>query len=288
MADGGVTIIKKKKVVAGGGHHGGAWKVAYADFVTAMMAFFLLMWLLNATTENQKKGLADYFSPSIPVHKTSGGGDGPFTGDSVFSEEVMPQTGRGARDRSPTEERQAAGESGTSSEDEANDSTQPSESLGSAATQEDAQFELLQGMLLASSGESDQENLILQHIRTRVTDEGLVIELIDQPGDPLFEEGSDTPTEKMRGILSIIARVAMAVTNKVALAGHSFGSTGEDADSMNWQLSTNRVQQARMILLENGFDPMRVARVTGKADRDVAFDDPMDARNNRIEVILLR
>lgn len=288
MADGGVTIIKKKKVVAGGGHHGGAWKVAYADFVTAMMAFFLLMWLLNATTENQKKGLADYFSPSIPVHKTSGGGDGPFTGDSVFSEEVMPQTGRGARDRSPTSEQQAAGESGTSSEDVANDSTQPSESLGSAATQEDAEFELLQGMLLASSGESDEENLILQHIRTRVTDEGLVIELIDQPGDPLFEEGSDTPTEKMRGILSIIARVAMAVTNQVALAGHSYGSVGADADAINWQLSTNRVQQARVILLENGFDPARVARVTGKADRDAAFDDPADPRNNRIEVILLR
>src|SRR6056297_4332044 len=90
------VIIKRKKVTGGDGHHGGAWRVAYADFVTAMMAFFLLMWLLNATTEDQRKGLADYFSPSIPVHTTAGGGSGPFGGSSVTSEDVMAQTGTGA------------------------------------------------------------------------------------------------------------------------------------------------------------------------------------------------
>ena len=77
-------IIKRKKVIQGGGHHGGAWKVAYADFVTAMMAFFMLMWLLNATTEKQRKGIADYFNPTIPINRVSGGGDGAFGGDSVF------------------------------------------------------------------------------------------------------------------------------------------------------------------------------------------------------------
>ncbi|MEY4871299.1 MAG: hypothetical protein RLZZ563_629, partial [Pseudomonadota bacterium] len=89
------VIIKRKKVIAGGGHHGGAWKVAYADFVTAMMAFFMLMWLLNATTEKQRKGLADYFSPTIPVNRISGGGDGSFGGDSVLSEQTMAQNGTG-------------------------------------------------------------------------------------------------------------------------------------------------------------------------------------------------
>ena len=78
-------IIKRKKKVSGGdGHHGGAWKVAYADFVTAMMAFFMMMWLLNATTEQQRKGIADYFSPTIPITRISGGGDGSFGGESVF------------------------------------------------------------------------------------------------------------------------------------------------------------------------------------------------------------
>ena len=72
------VIIKRKKKVVGGGHHGGAWKVAYADFVTAMMAFFMMMWLLNATTEQQRQGLADYFSPTIPINRVSGGGDGSF------------------------------------------------------------------------------------------------------------------------------------------------------------------------------------------------------------------
>jgi len=88
-------IIKRKKVVGGGGHHGGAWKVAYADFVTAMMAFFLLMWLLNATTEQQRKGLADYFSPTIPVNRISGGGEGLFGGTSLMSDDTMVQDGTG-------------------------------------------------------------------------------------------------------------------------------------------------------------------------------------------------
>ncbi len=89
------VIIKRKKIVAAEGHHGGAWKVAYADFVTAMMAFFLLMWLLNATTEKQRKGIADYFNPNIPINRISGGGDGMFSGDSVFSKDTLANSGTG-------------------------------------------------------------------------------------------------------------------------------------------------------------------------------------------------
>src|SRR6056297_1371659 len=90
------VIIKRKKVIVAGGHHGGAWKVAYADFVTAMMAFFLLMWLLGATNEKQRKGIADYFNPTIPINKVSGGGDGAFGGDSVFTEATLADQGTGA------------------------------------------------------------------------------------------------------------------------------------------------------------------------------------------------
>ena len=106
------VIIKRKKVVKGGGHHGGAWKVAYADFVTAMMAFFMLMWLLNATTEQQRKGLADYFSPTIPIVRISGGGNGAFGGDSIFSEMTLPQTATGASNKNPTAADQARGATG--------------------------------------------------------------------------------------------------------------------------------------------------------------------------------
>ena len=104
-------IIKRKKIVAGG-HHGGAWKVAYADFVTAMMAFFMLMWLLNATTEKQRKGIADYFNPTIPVNRVSGGGDGAFGGDSIFSEDTLVHNGTGASQSRAMRERQARGVSG--------------------------------------------------------------------------------------------------------------------------------------------------------------------------------
>ncbi|MBF9025355.1 hypothetical protein HKCCD6035_07330 [Rhodobacterales bacterium HKCCD6035] len=90
-------IIKRKKVVGGDGHHGGAWKVAYADFVTAMMAFFMLMWLLNATTEQQRKGIADYFSPNVPIARISGGGESAFGGESPFSELSVAQNDRAAR-----------------------------------------------------------------------------------------------------------------------------------------------------------------------------------------------
>ena len=102
-------IIKRKKVVAADGHHGGAWKVAYADFVTAMMAFFLLMWLLNATTEKQRKGIADYFSPTIAMARVSGGGDGALGGSSVFSENTLPRVGTGATSLRPTEGNAARG-----------------------------------------------------------------------------------------------------------------------------------------------------------------------------------
>ena len=92
------TIIKRKKVISGDGHHGGAWKVAYADFVTAMMAFFMMMWLLSATTETQRHGLADYFSPSILLSRQSAGSDGVLSGATLFPQDTMTQSGIGAFD----------------------------------------------------------------------------------------------------------------------------------------------------------------------------------------------
>lgn len=112
QANAAPVIIKRKKVIKGGGHHGGAWKVAYADFVTAMMAFFMLMWLLNATTEQQRKGIADYFSPTIPINRVSGGGNGAFGGDSVFSEETLPKNGIGGTMARSTPEENSRGETG--------------------------------------------------------------------------------------------------------------------------------------------------------------------------------
>ncbi len=269
------VIIKRKKVVSGGGHHGGAWKVAYADFVTAMMAFFLLMWLLNATTEKQRKGISDYFNPTIPVNRISGGGDGAFGGNSVFSEETMAQTGTGAMDR----------KAATASADQAG------EDAGKGAAGEGrAQSELqdVEKALLARGGESNTMERLLRHVVTKVTDEGLVIEIFDLPGAPLFATDTAEPTSVAVAIADLLAEVLNLTTNEIAVSGHLRAHPVTLIDNPVWDLSALRAQETRMMLETSGIDPARVQRISGYADRKPAVADPAAERNNRIEVILLR
>ena len=266
---GGVTIIKRKKVVAGGGHHGGAWKVAYADFVTAMMAFFLLMWLLNATTEEQRKGLADYFSPSIPVHKTSGGGDGPFGGSSVTAEMTMAQNGTGATKERPSSQDQSRGATGT-------------------RDKEDRALEEVVQALQSLGGESDVANELLEHVRTKLTDKGLVIEIFELPDSPLFTGEDDQPTEKFVALMDMIAKVSGMVTNDMALTSHLSVEPLKDLSYNGWQRSADRSLTARSVLLRAGVVAERFSEVTGKADKYPAEEDPFDVRNRRLEVTLLR
>jgi chemotaxis protein MotB len=271
------VIIKRKKIIAGGGHHGGAWKVAYADFVTAMMAFFLLMWLLNATTEQQRKGIADYFSPTLPVNRISGGGDGAFGGDSVFSEETLAQNGIGATSTYTSDSRQARGDLGLS--------TDKSEAQQRAV--EDAAYARVADMLTASGGESLVSDDILQHIRTRVTDEGLVIELFDVGESVLFTERAQS-THLLEDLAALIARVSQLVENDMAIEAYLSARPVTLIDNPVWDVSSARSNRMRMLLEEDGIAPARVKRVTGHADRSPAVEDPMAPRNNRLEVILLR
>ena len=161
MSGNAPVIIKRKKVIQGGGHHGGAWKVAYADFVTAMMAFFMLMWLLNATTEQQRKGIADYFSPTIPINRISGGGDGMFGGDDIFSQAMQARSGNG----------------GIEAEAEGDAASKAAEVAG---------LQNIEEVLLGQGGESALAQQALRHIVTRVTDEGLIIEVDLPPEAPSF------------------------------------------------------------------------------------------------------
>ncbi|WP_421702036.1 OmpA/MotB family protein [Aliiroseovarius sp.] len=264
-------IIKKVKKGGGDGHHGGAWKVAYADFVTAMMAFFMLMWLLNATTEKQRKGIADYFSPTIPVNRVSGGGDGSFGGDSVFTEETLAQTGHGGLPRHPG----ASGE-GTSAGD------------SGAEAAETAMLEEVEEMLTGQAGESMLGDKAMRHIVTQVTDEGLVIELFDLAGEPLFEDGTAVPMPVLAELAGMMARVFALVSNDVALGGHVRAQPIVVAENPSWDLSAERAAMMRKLLETEGFASDRVQRVTGHADRDPAARNPMAVRNNRIELILLR
>ncbi len=264
------VVIKRKKVIAGGGHHGGAWKVAYADFVTAMMAFFMLMWLLNATTEKQRKGLADYFNPTIPVNRISGGGEGAFGGDSVFAEETLAHNGTGASNLHPTEAEAARGDS------------------GEAVPSPEAQKAEVDAMLAARGGESMTMERALRHVVTRVTDQGLVIEVFDLPGAPLFDAETAAPNPVMAEIAAVLAEVMALATNGIAVEGHVRALPVIRIDAPAWALSAARAQAVRAALEAAGTPPARMRRVTGHADRRPATPDPAAARNNRLEVILLR
>ena len=262
-------VIRRKKVVEGG-HHGGAWKVAYADFVTAMMAFFLLMWLLNATTEDQRKGLADYFSPSIPVHRTSGGGSGPFGGTSSSSEKVVAQDGTGAEDSHPVQQHQSVGESGVDATEEKRD---PLEGIAEA--------------LLAQAGESEIADRLLEHVRLRRSDEGLVIELYELPASPLFDGETAQPLPRLVELIGVVGSVAVGVTNSIAVDNHvNTAAIGRPA-APGWDLTAQRALAARRLLADQGIAPKRFARVAGEADRAPGFPDPRDPRNRRTEIILL-
>ena len=263
-------IIKRKKVVAGGGHHGGAWKVAYADFVTAMMAFFLLMWLLNATTEKQRKGLADFFNPTIPINRVSGGGAGMFGGDSVYSEEEMAQNGSGASQILPTEVDRARGDAGR----------------GDTGMKE--QQSNIDELLRARGGESMTMQNALRHVVTRVTDEGLVIEVFDLPEVPLFDGDTSLPRPVMRDIAWVLADVLALTKNGLAVSGHVRTYPVTLKNNPVWDLSAGRAQALRGLLADLGLPQARISRVEGHADRDPVTANPMALRNNRIEVILLR
>jgi chemotaxis protein MotB len=271
------VIIKRKKVVGGDGHHGGAWKVAYADFVTAMMAFFLLMWLLNATTEKQRKGIAEYFSPTVPMARISGGGEGVFGGETMFSEQSLPRMGTGATNLRPTEARQARGESGVS---------ETGQDAGSARDQ--AAFKAVQEALMGRGGESMVQDNLRRHVVTRLTDEGLVIELFELDGAPLFDADTDTPTALLRDLAAMLVRVFALVRNPAAIEGHVAAQPLVLADKTSWRLSVARADAMRLLLEDQGLPTNRVTRVTGHADREPALRNPMAPRNNRLEVILLR
>ena len=254
LAGKGSSPIIIKRIEGGGeaGHHGGAWKVAYADFVTAMMAFFLLMWLLNATTEKQRQGLADYFDPTI-INTPNGGAQGIDGGEA-------PKTPEGQ-----AEPRALASDA----------------DLKELARQ-------LQNELTGSGAESMQRVNLLRHVVTRVTDEGLVIELGDIVDEPLFVGETDEPTPVLRELTGILALVLGRVRNQVAITGHVRGFPEMMIENPVWPLSDGRAHAVRRLLADGRLDERRVQRVMAFGDRKPRNSNAMDPSNNRVEVILLR
>ena len=263
-------IIKKKKKVVGGGHHGGAWKVAYADFVTAMMAFFLLMWLLNATTEEQRKGIADYFNPTIPISRISGGGADGLNGSSIFTEQTYAQKGTGAT-RDATAGSPSTSKTGNPDEE--------------GAGRDEAQ--IVEQLQFAISQESPQLN---EHIQVKLSPEGIVMELVDSDDVPLFPRGGSVATPLLSDLIATVTKSFGAFGNSIKVVGHTDSATFRDGMQFdNWDLSTERANVARRLMTEAGFPAGRIQEVSGRADTDLLVkDDPFAAQNRRISITLLK
>jgi chemotaxis protein MotB len=267
---GPTIIIKKKKIIAAQGHHGGAWKVAYADFVTAMMAFFLLMWLLNATTEDQRKGLADYFNPSVPISRISGGGSGALNGSSVLSEQTLTQDGVGA----------SAHYTAPAIRDDGSE-----EGVNDAAG--DPSLKSVEDEIIKAENELQEADLA-DHISTRMTPDGLIVELADQDASPLFEIGSARPSPLLSKLLEAIAPVLATVENDIEVIGHTDARPFPGgAGYTNWNLSADRANVSRALLIDHGLPEDQFVAVVGKADTDPLSADPFAPRNRRIAILLV-
>ncbi len=262
-------IIRRKKVYAADGHHGGAWKVAYADFVTAMMAFFLLMWLLNATTEEQRKGIADYFNPNIPIAAVSGGGAGALSGDSVMAQSTLARNGIGAK---TTSNKQGKAEG-------------IGDAVGEAQKEEAEVEEKLKDLNQALEAKGAG---LLEHVSLKKTNEGLVIELIDSNNEPLFNLGNSNPSPLLRELLAVVSESLGPVKNDVKIVGHTDARVfPNQARYTNWELSSDRANASRRLLVEQGFPKSQIKEVSGKGSTEPLVSDAMAPQNRRISIILL-
>ncbi len=286
MADELAPIIVKKIKKAGHGHHGGAWKVAYADFVTAMMAFFLLLWLLNVTDAVQKQGISDYFAPTVASSSESGAG-GVLGGTSMQTEGAMTSntgTPSVVSSISPPEQgsKDDASEDGKSEIDEA-------EFLEKLAALEEASFEETKDQIKAAIATDPEMAGLEDNIIIDMTPEGLRIQIVDQYDESMFDPGSVSIKPRIKKLLAKIVKAIEPLPNNLAIDGHTDSSGFSNSEYTNWELSSDRANSSRRALVEVGLDPQRIERVAGKADIDpMIADDPSNPGNRRISLTLLR
>jgi chemotaxis protein MotB len=282
-------VIKKVKKVSGGGHHGGAWKVAYADFVTAMMAFFLLMWLINTSSPEQKRGIADYFAPASVSATTSGSG-GILGGTALGDDGAKGNGSRSVIEELAPEspESKEVGQSDNQSGQPLNEASE--QALRDALQKrEEAAFEsAAQSLRQAMQSMPDLAELSKQLLIDQ-TPEGLRIQLVDQEGRSMYEAGSARPNPRAQQLLRAVAKVVNQLPNRVTISGHtSVNANGRSAEG-DWALSAARANSAREIMQGAGVRADRIYSVTGKANSDPLYpDDPMLAGNRRIAIVLLR
>lgn len=268
-------IVKKVIQEAHGGHHGGAWKVAYADFVTAMMAFFLLMWLLGATNEAQRKALADYFAPTIVQSKQdTAGSNGLFGGDSLVSVDKYPHGAAQTGTRAMTIPRDAQGG--------------PREASGRERASDRQQFQKLARTLMDQLQSKGDLKRLAPNLRFTETIEGLRIDVVDDADFSMFVIGTSQLTPDGARLFREIAKPVAAVSNQVMVRGHTDSAPwSAKAGTNNWRLSVDRAEVTRHYLEYRGIASERFSRIEGVADREPYVpSDRFDPRNRRISITL--
>jgi chemotaxis protein MotB len=283
-----IIVIKKVKKGGGHGHHGGAWKVAYADFVTAMMAFFLLMWLLNTTSPEQKQGIADYFAPASISSSTSGSG-GILGGTSLGDDGAKADGKMSVIQQMAPEAPKETDKDGQSAASANLDSASEQALRDALAKKEQDSFASAAQSLRQSLQDMPELAELSKQILIDQTPEGLRIQLVDQDGRSMFKENSREPNDRARILLRAVAKVINQMPNRITISGHtSASSAGKRADS-DWALSAGRADASRQILRGAGVDEDRIYQVSGKANSEPLYaDDPTLPGNRRISIVLLR
>ncbi|MEJ0009330.1 MAG: flagellar motor protein MotB [Alphaproteobacteria bacterium] len=267
-------IVKKVKKVAGG-HHGGAWKVAYADFVTAMMAFFLLLWLLSTSSKATLDGIAEFFTPTVGIRGAQGiGFKGGVSATPGTSKAVTSNPGV------------VSGSNPTGVAPESTPNTAPIES-----NQDDNLFK--QGATaLHQAFTADQASAqYSDNISVEQTPDGLKIDMIDSDKYAMFDANSPNLTPHGEAVLSRMAGIIKKMPNYITITGHTDGSPVEAGKPgyTNWELSVDRANAARRYLVKAGIEPERAVKVVGMADKELLVPtEPRNPRNRRISIVLLK
>jgi chemotaxis protein MotB len=262
-------IIKKVKKAKGGGAHGGSWKVAYADFVTAMMAFFLLLWLLSMVSEDKKASLSEYFQKYSIF---------PESGTSAI-------TNKNAKITDPKFLNE--------SKDESSKSSGPGrrKSAGDISHKKKQEIEPKDEEMAKKIRAAVDEKMagVRDQILVDVIEGGVRIQIIDTEGSVMFHLGSAQPTPKAKEILKLVSSNIKEMPGRIVVEGHTDSAPFKGGQITNWELSTSRASAARKELEENGLEPSRIARVVGYADTELLIPlDPRDPRNRRISIIILQ
>ncbi|MGC9457521.1 MAG: flagellar motor protein MotB [Halothiobacillaceae bacterium] len=267
--DQGRPIVIKKIKKGGHGHHGGAWKIAYADFVTAMMAFFLLMWLLGSMGEQERRGISEYFQN--PVKVTLEGGESVGMSESLID---------GGGEDLTREEGQVI------KQDLVDMDQKTAEEL--VAEEERRQLEELKEQLESLVEITPELKAHENQIKLEITEEGLKIDIIDEGDRPMFESGSSNMENYAREIIEKLAPAIDGLPNRLTVLGHTDARPFASGQRTNWELSTERANAARRALVAGGLEEDKFLRISGLADSMPRIkEDPEDPRNRRISVLVM-